>query len=149
MDLFEGCKEGKDDPLLGPKHNNLGGIGPDGGVEELRFGGVGTFKGSSFDLVVTATSNVTRIAGEDTKHNVHHDDGYSGCNGHFGRIAIRSGSLVDLHFAFKTSTTNRQITLPKFHFTVLETESRPPRAAPRAFRATRAPCTPCAGRTTH
>ena len=33
-------------------HNNLGGVGPDVGAENIRYAGVGSLDGKSFDLLV-------------------------------------------------------------------------------------------------
>ena len=38
-------------------HNNLGGYGPDSGVEEVRFTGVGNSYGRDLDLVVTVDAD--------------------------------------------------------------------------------------------
>ena len=92
LDLARGCSTGA--PLV----NNLGGVGPDtAAAEEVRYGGVGVYDGASFDLVVSATSPVARLADQYT-------DGYSGCNEQIGMIAIQSGTYVDLRFRFEDST---------------------------------------------
>ena len=33
-------------------HNNLGGVGPDSGAENIRYAGVGSLNGRAFDLLV-------------------------------------------------------------------------------------------------
>ena len=90
----------------------LGGVGPDSGSEEVRYSDVGMFGGAPFDLVVRATSAVTRYAAEA-------DGGYSGCEGAFGKLKVRSGSSVDLRFSFERPS-GASVTLPRFFFSAFD-----------------------------
>jgi len=72
-------------------HSNLGGAGPDAGVESLEFGNVA----SGTNLVITATSpytpNMLNPSGGVLKN---------GAREGFGVINVASGSSVDLTFSF-------------------------------------------------
>jgi len=72
-------------------HSNLGGAGPDGGVESLEFGNVAP----GINLVITATSpytpNMLNPAGGVLRNGVREG---------FGVINLASGSTVDLTFSF-------------------------------------------------
>jgi len=94
--------------------NNLGGDGPTGGKEEIRYRRVGLFANRPFDLVVRRLGNVTRGRSTDN------DLGLSGCNGQFGKITIQAGTTVDLAFAFEDTATSASVVLPDFLFSVYD-----------------------------
>lgn len=98
-------------------HANFGGLGPDAGDQEVRYGEVGQINGKPFDLVMKALTPVTTVPGEIGA------DGKpvrSGCNGKFGMLSIRSGTTVNVEFAFEDSKTRDPVTLPSFLFSVLD-----------------------------
>ena len=82
----------------------------------MRYANVGEYGGASYDLVVRAASAVTRLEDE-------HTDGYSGCNGLFGVIAIQSGTHVNLTFSFEDSQTGEAVTLPRFEFSIFDLDN--------------------------
>lgn len=89
--------------------NNLGGQGPDAGVEELRLSNVGTYAGRPFDLIIEATTPYVRGVnpGGDT----------SGCipGGHpFGSIHLRRSQEASFIMSFRDSATGSSVTLPAF-----------------------------------
>jgi hypothetical protein len=89
----------------------LGGAGPDDGPEELRFSGVGTLGGASFDLVLKTTSPYVRGRNP------------SGCtNGKFGRIMMRYRQEVSFEASFRSSATDAPVTLPAFWFSFFDIE---------------------------
>ena len=75
---------------------------------------MGRYNDASFDLVVVATSSVTRWASGSG------DNGYSGCSGSMGKVGIRAGSVTNLRFEFQDSTTHAAVTLPNFVFSVFD-----------------------------
>jgi len=112
LDLGRAC-------VLGPSHNNLGGVGPDSGVEELRYDSVGTVDGVPFDLVITALNTLVRHTSKS-----HHDHGYSGCHGLFGMISIKAGTSAILRFAFEDAVTHAPLTVPNFLFSVFDLDGQ-------------------------
>jgi hypothetical protein len=80
-------------------HSNLGGQGPDGGAEELRFSDVGQTKaGQAFDLKVVNTSAYLA-----------HDNLRNTARGCFGVINVKKDSNVSLSFSFVISGTDTPI----------------------------------------
>lgn len=94
--------------------NNLDGVGPLTGKQEIRYRNVGVLNGQSFDLVVKALTRVTRFLATTEA-----DGGYSGCQGAFGKISIQAGTTVDLAFAFETANS-LPVTLPNLLFSVYD-----------------------------
>jgi len=110
LDIGKSCEAGR-------LHANFGGLGPDGGDEEVRYGEVGQVNGKPFDLVMKAQSPVTTVPGEIGA------DGKpvrSGCKGQFGMLSIKSGTTVNLVFAFEDSETHDPVSLPSFLFSILD-----------------------------
>ena len=114
LDIPAACPNGE------PAQNNLGGLGPDSGVEELRFKGVGQFNGSSIDMVFTNTS---AYRGYFNGASVN-DDGiaFNGCEKkrQIATIGINYGSDTGFLLEFRDSTTNKIVILPGFYFSMLD-----------------------------
>ena len=85
--------------------NNLGGVGPMTGAEELRYQGVGQFQGNSIDLVVVATSAYD--ANSPTNN---------GKNSQFGLINLRNDRAASFRFCFQNGETNENVVLDSFSF---------------------------------
>ena len=94
----------------GITQNNLGGIGPSSGVQEMRYPNVATLSGQPVDLVVRATNPYSS-----TRANVN-----NGCSGLFGSIHMNADATLDLMFEFKLGGTNMPVTLPGFQFSFLD-----------------------------
>ena len=88
--------------------NNLGGLGPTNGTEEIRYHAVGRVDDTTIDLVVRATSPYD---GKATSN---------GCNGLFGMISVRVGTAVELKFSFEDSATGAPVALDGFFFSFFD-----------------------------
>ena len=115
LDIPAACANGE------PAQNNLGGLGPDSGVEELRFKGVGQFNGASIDMVFTNTS---AYRGPFKGKSVRDKDNktYNGClkKEQIATIGLSYGSDTGFLLEFRDSTTNAIVILPGFYFSVLD-----------------------------
>jgi len=87
-------------------HQNLGGQGPDSGVQNTRFGNVGTYDGRPFDLIITAMTPF--VAGKSPPN--------PSLSGKFGEINIRAGTSTDFRFSFEDSESSASVRLDKFEF---------------------------------
>jgi len=101
-------------------HSNLGGIGPDGGVEELRYSNAGTsaVTGVPFDMVVKVSSG-TYSGGPSA----------NGKNGKFGQINIKCNAApadptfagpADFTFSFVKPGTDTPVVLEEVHFAIFD-----------------------------
>jgi hypothetical protein len=108
-------------------HSNLGGRGPQDGVPNIRYEGIGVKDGVAYDMVVTATSDYTpaevllngydcgatpTVAGTDPL-----------CiNGRLGAISVTKGTSVDLQISFQDSRTQNPLTLTSFLFFIFDVD---------------------------
>lgn len=99
-------------------HSNLGGMGPDSGVAELRYSNAGTTKdGIPFDLVVTASGPYTPRRDQTV---------FNGKLGKFGSINhnCNPGELVggptEFTFSFAEPGTNNPVVQPEVHFGIFD-----------------------------
>lgn len=81
-------------------HNNLGGLGPDSGAEELRYGPVAKFGGRDIDVTITALGNYT-AGSQGTSIN--------GMVTDYGIINVGYGTYTKLRFAPKYSGTDESV----------------------------------------
>jgi hypothetical protein len=88
-------------------HNNLGGTGPDGGPQELRYGNVGHSGDRTFDLVITTDGDYKRKAN-------------NGKAGDFGRINFQACSRVDVTFSIVDAATGAPATIASFDITMFD-----------------------------
>ena len=88
--------------------NNLGGLGPGTGPQEMRYRAVGSVDHRKIDLVVRAT---TWYEGR-TRAN--------GCDGQFGTLGVYEGTGTDFEFQFQDSSTNEPVVLPHYYFTFFD-----------------------------
>jgi len=96
-------------------HSNLGGVGPDTGVEELRYSNAGTSSGGvPFDMVVTVSGPYKGGAA-------------NGKNGKFGQITIKCNDPPsifagpgDFTFSFVKPGTNTPVVLEEVHFAIFD-----------------------------
>jgi hypothetical protein len=89
------------------EQSNLGGLGPDSGAEELRYGSIGTVQGQSLDLVVT-TLGAYAV----------NNNGMNGRYGKFGRINTKASSplaMSDFKFSFVEAGTSNEVVVPEVH----------------------------------
>jgi hypothetical protein len=97
--------------------NNLGGLGPDGGPQEMRFGRVCTVQNQVLDLVLT-TSSPYRSRAQNA-------GGRNGLFGHTGRIEVGLGSSVSVRFAFVRSGTDQFMMVRSVVITILDLDVSP------------------------
>jgi len=83
----EACEQSVRMNALSVKQNNLGGVGPDSGAEELRFGNAAVIDGRTVDLVVTADGDYPV-----------HKASKVGTTGKFGIISLKCKKTVTLDF---------------------------------------------------
>jgi hypothetical protein len=97
-------------------HDNLGGLGPDSGAQELRYGGVGSKDGSPFDLVITVASGSSYAKGS----------GANGCHSsqRYMRLAVARGTTTAFDFALRDASTNALVSLPNFDVVVLDLDKQ-------------------------
>lgn len=88
-------------------HSNLGGLGPDAGVQELRYTNIGTFNGDVLDLVITADSNYAST-----------NPNSSGKRGKFGTINVVGGASPEMTFSIVKTGTNTPVQLGELAFTM-------------------------------
>lgn len=94
-------------------HRNLGGLGPDGGVEEMRYKSVGIQDKRPFDLVVRTTSTLQSYTPERT-----------GKSGLYGIVNVKSGTAVDLNFRFEDSASESPVEIEAFLFSFLDLDQQ-------------------------
>jgi len=98
-------------------HNNIGGMGPDSGVENMRYSHVGNRtvfnkneeQTKAFDLIVKASSGY-KAQKQET----------NGLSGSYGIVNLAAPSSTDLSFSFEDSETGEPVTLEAFHFSVFD-----------------------------
>lgn len=100
-------------------HNNLGGVGPDSGVAELRYSLAGTTEdGVAFDLVVTA---LNAYKGNGIRNGIHEK---------FGRISLdcsaTGGTTTEFRFSFVQPGTNTPVTLSEVHMAIFDLDGKDP-----------------------
>lgn len=111
IDFHKACENGK------PKHNNLGGLGPDSGkgsdeTESIRYAAVGTApNGAQLDLVVRAVTPYVSMRAALR----------NGCKhgGTYGVVHVSAGHAVELSFTFETPD-GVPVTLCAFDFVFLD-----------------------------
>jgi len=90
--------------------NNLGGVGPQAGAEEIRYANMGTSEtGKAFDVVVTALGPYDPPKPE-----------INGIKGEFGAINQRKGSTTDFKFSFVEPGTNTPVQLKEVHMALFD-----------------------------
>jgi len=95
---------------------NLGGLGPDSGLEGMRFAGIGEHNGQEFDLLITST-NFSLPAP------ISPDYRFSGNFGKFGFLVMNRQMAVHLHFQIVQTGTTTPFKLPKFYFTFYDIDA--------------------------
>ena len=88
--------------------NNLGGLGPTTGRQEMRYRAVGSIDRRKIDLVVRAT---TWYAGKVLAN---------GCDGQFGTLGVYEGTGTDFEFQFQDTSTGEPVVLPHYYFTFFD-----------------------------
>ena len=113
LDISAACTTGQ------PAQNNLGGLGPDLGVEELRFKGVGQLNGAPIDMVFTNTSE---YRGFWDGSSLNPDTGRwgNGCGGLFAEIGISMGSDTGFLLEFRDNTTDEIVNVPGFYLSMFD-----------------------------
>lgn len=89
--------------LFNQVSNNLGGVGPDDGAEEIRFSNAAAVKGQVLDLIIKSTG-----AGYRAKNPAANGKSKSGA---FGVINLKTKNEVDLEFSWVDSTTGAAVRL--------------------------------------
>ena len=99
-----------------PPHSNLGGAGPDGGAEELRYYHAGVWNDRPFDVVVTTTTpgyapvdaSATGLVAEE--------------GGQMAQISLPAdgSSPLELTFTMVDSETGDAVTVGEFYFTIFD-----------------------------
>jgi hypothetical protein len=93
-------------------HSNLGGQGPDGGVEELRYTNVGSSGGRNFDLVVTLSDSSVGYHRKSV-------NGFGG-GGQFGKINFADCTRADVDFKIVDSATGAPVTMASMDITFFD-----------------------------
>jgi len=108
------CVQKKDCSLSFHKvvQNNLGGVGPDTGAQELRYDSICDVNGK-IDMVVTA---VTPYSANNPSKN--------GISGLYGNINLLGGTKVDLNFQFVKSGTLEPVSLPTTDLTMFDMDGK-------------------------
>lgn len=89
-------------------HNNLGGMGPDGGVEEIRYGNAADKDGRSVDVVLTAVGyNTTQTS-------------RNGLLGEVGIVNMVNNDDATFKFKFVESGTDTPVTMDAFILAFLD-----------------------------
>ena len=96
-------------------HNNLGGLGPDAGAPNLRYGTVGVVNGRPFDLLV-------EVVGDHgyTSPNGHRANGASGA---FGQVDVGYGSRTKLRFSFLWPDSMDEVSLQQVRWNIYDVAS--------------------------
>lgn len=102
--------------------NNLGGAGPGEGVEKLTYQGIGTYQGSSIDLVVKAGGVY-----------VPDDATQNGIEANRGQVNVKSSTAAELTFRFQYTATKKTVQLPEFYFTFLDIDDSDSRHQERIY----------------
>jgi len=89
--------------LFNQVSNNLGGVGPDAGAEEIKFSQAAAVKGQILDLIIKSTGG-----GYKSKNPAANGKSKSGA---FGVINLKAKSSVDLEFSWVDSTTGASVSL--------------------------------------
>jgi hypothetical protein len=93
------------------KQNNLGGVGPDGGTQELRIGPIGTLGSDTLDVVLTT---------EGPYEKANSNSGQNGMHGGFAKINVRACSSATIKFQFQLSSTKAPVVLDHFTSTFFD-----------------------------
>ena len=106
MNLASACTAGS------PAQNNLGGLGPDSGAQEIRYARIAILNGALVDLVVRAVSAYTSASAS----------ARNGCNtgNNQGQIHVNSDTSVKLEFSFQSG--GNPVTMPAFQFSILDAD---------------------------
>lgn len=97
--------------------NNLGGLGPDGGPSEMRFGNACTVQGQALDLVVVVISQSYQTRPQNIN-----DADRNGLFGRTGRITVGLGSGVTLRFALAIQGTSQYFRVPSLVITIMDVD---------------------------
>lgn len=81
-------------------HNNLGGVGPDAGAEEIRYSNAAVINGKAVDLVLTTDGTFTS-----SKPSV------NGNSGAFGRLNVKCGTSVTVSMKVVDAETGNPVVL--------------------------------------
>jgi len=104
-------------------HSNLGGVGPDTGAENIRYGKVCDHGGHSLDLLVESLPShvfgnnlpVQPLAPYEAYHS-----SKNGVHGAFGNINLKGGSTVILKFEFVKGGTNLPVKVRSTSLTIFD-----------------------------
>jgi len=99
-DPDEVCETAVTMNTLSVAQNNLGGVGPDSGAEEIRYSNAAVVNGQKVDLVLTTDG--TFKTGTAAKN---------GQSGAFGNLNVKCGTSVTLNMRVVDSTTGAPVTL--------------------------------------
>ena len=92
-------------------HNNLGGLGPDGGAKEIRYSHVGESDGEAFDLVIQNVSEYKTNKPETNGLNT--NPGSS-----LPSVSLAGGNAVQLYVRFVRKGTDMPIQLSETYYWV-------------------------------
>jgi len=99
-DPEETCSSSVRMNTLSLTQNNLGGVGPDTGAEEMRFGNAAVINGRAVDLVITTDGDFPT-----------HKASRNGLNGKFGQINLKCKRSVKLDFQAVDTETGEPVNL--------------------------------------
>jgi hypothetical protein len=111
------CHELMDLDLSNLVHSNLGGVGPDGGDELIRYRSVATVDGKSIDLIIMAIGEYATPAKDKQAGN--------GKGGSIKRIFQKSGTRMELQFAFIDASTNKPQFMDNVQFSFMDIDGFP------------------------
>jgi len=86
--------------------NNLGGVGPDSGAEEIRYSNAAVVNGKTVDLVLTTDGVFSS-----------HNPSKNGVAGAFGLLSVKCGTSVSVNMKVVDSDTGSPVTLDKVAIT--------------------------------
>ena len=92
-------------------HNNLGGLGPDGGAKEIRYSHVGESDGEAFDLVIQNVSEYKTNKPETNGLNTNHGSSLPS-------VSLAGGNAVILYARFVRKGTDMPIQLSETYYWV-------------------------------
>ena len=92
-------------------HNNLGGLGPDGGAKEIRYSHVGESDGEAFDLVIQNVSEYKTNKPETNGLNTNHGSSLPS-------VSLAGGNAVILYVRFVRKGTDMPIQLSETYYWV-------------------------------
>jgi len=99
-------------------HNNLGNMGPDGGVQTLRYGNVGTARGDPEGKTSPVQGAIDMIV--ETLNPDFSSREQKGLKGKSGIINVFTGFKADMKFTFVWAGTSDEVVLEAFYITILD-----------------------------